>query len=196
MGGSGLRRRGLLAVAAAAAVSALVAGSAALALPGATSSKVARLTVKCPANVAAAQRRVTCRGFVQRRRGPRGPRGLTGATGRRGAAGQRGAVGPAGVSGYETVNSAFENVAVPNSGAQRGLSAEQTVACPSGKRVISGGHDLGEDAAQGPQQRQVTVSRSAPNGTGNAWTVQLFNTSETTDTAIDLRVWAICARTG
>lgn len=83
-----------------------------------------------------------------------------------------------------------------NSGGQRGLSEVQTVSCPGSKRVIGGGADLGTDDEQNGQQRQVTVSLSAPNSTGTGWSVQLFNNSTSIDTLIDLRVYAICANVG
>jgi hypothetical protein len=67
------------------------------------------------------------------------------------------------------------------------------VSCPAGKRVIAGGSDLGTNATQNGQQRQVTVSLNGPNGTGTGWSVQLFNNSTSIDTSIDLRVYAICA---
>jgi len=100
------------------------------------------------------------------------------------------------VSGYEVVNQTFGGVFIENSGGMRGLSEVKTVSCPAGKRVIGGGTDLGTNAGQGGQQRQVMVSLSAPNGTGTAWSVQLFNNSTTIDTSIDLRVYAICASVG
>ena len=50
----------------------------------------------------------------------------------------------------------------------------------------------GINAGQNGQQRQVTVSLSAPNGTGSGWSVQLFNNSVSVDTSIDLRVYAVC----
>jgi hypothetical protein len=196
MHGSRTRRRGLLAAASLALVALAVGGAALAAGPMATTSKVAKVKVRCPVKVVKKRGPINCRAFLPQARGPQGPRGQTGATGRRGAAGPRGAQGAAGVSGYEIVTSAPENVAVPNSGASRGLSAVQTVSCPSGKRVIGGGEDLGGNGGQAEAQRQIAISRSGPNGNGTAWTVQLFNTSSTTDAAIDLRVWAICAKLG
>ncbi len=195
MGGSRPRRR-TIAIVAGVALTLLGVAGAALAFDGAQTSKVAKVKVRCPSNVTSAQRAVTCRGVIKLRRGARGPRGLTGATGRRGATGARGATGRAGVSGYEVVNQTFAGVAVPNSGAGRGLSAVQTIECPGSKRALSGGFDLGTNAAQNVVQPQVTVSLSGPTGTGGGWSVQLFNNSGTTDTAIDLRVYAICATTG
>jgi hypothetical protein len=120
--------------------------------------------------------------------GPRGPKG------QRGPKGEKGATGPAGVSGYEIVSQTFNEVSVPESETGRGLSAVETVACPSNKRAVGGGSDLGTNSGQSTQQRQVTVSLSAPNGTGKGWSVQLFNNSSS-DTSIDLQVYAICANT-
>jgi hypothetical protein len=180
-----------------------LAAVAAVAL-AATDSKAPKVKVKCPRAVTGGKK-VTCRVFGHLPQGPAGPQGPRGATGQKGPKGQtgdkgpkgdtgpRGATGANGVSGYEVVNQTFEGVFIENSGGMRGLSEVKTVACPSGKRVIGGGSDLGTNVSQNGQQRQVTVSLSAPNGTGTGWSVQLFNNSTSLDTSIDLRVYAICA---
>ena len=79
------------------------------------------------------------------------------------------------MSGYEVVSQTFKEVFIINSGGLRGLSDVKTLDCPGGKRVIGGGSDLGTNATQNGQQRQVTVSLSGPNGDGTGWSVQLFN---------------------
>jgi hypothetical protein len=192
-----LRRAFRLGVAALIAVTCVA--TVAVAAGGATSSKAGKLKVKCPARVLAGQKKVTCRLFgklpagPQGPQSPKGPKGSKGDKGQKGDKGDKGATGPAGVSGYEVVNQTFSEVFIENSGSPRGLSEVKTVSCPAGKRVIGGGSDLGTNAAQNGQQRQVTVSLSAPNGTGTAWSVQLFNNSTSLDTSIDLRVYAICA---
>lgn len=188
-----------LPLAAAALVAVIGIAAVAMAAGGATSSKAGKVKVKCPARVLAGQKKVTCRLFgklpvgPQGPQGPKGPKGAKGDKGPKGDKGDKGATGAAGVSGYEVVNQTFKEVFIENSGSPRGLSEVKTVSCPAGKRVIGGGSDLGTNAAQNGQQRQVTVSLSAPNGTGTAWTVQLFNNSTTIDTSIDLRVYAVCA---
>jgi hypothetical protein len=190
---SSLLRRALpLGVAALVAVAGVAA--VAMAAGGASSSRAGRVKVKCPQRVLAGQGRVTCRvaGHLRGPRGPRGPQGPRGQKGQRGAKGDKGTTGPAGVSGYEVVSQTFKEVLVPESGTGRGLSAVETVNCPGGKRVVGGGSDLGTNAGQSSQQRLVTVSQSAPNGTGKGWAVQLFNNSGA-DTSIDLQVYAICA---
>jgi hypothetical protein len=171
----------------------------AMAAGGAISSKAGKVKVKCPTRVLAGQKKVTCRLFgklpagPQGPQGPKGPKGSKGDKGQKGDKGDKGATGPAGVSGYEIVSQTFSEVFIENSGSPRGLSEVKTVSCPAGKRVIGGGSDLGTNATQNGQQRQVTISMSAPNGTGTAWSVQLFNNSTSIDTSIDLRVYAICA---
>jgi hypothetical protein len=165
---------------------------------GASSSKAGRVKVKCPARVLSGKK-VTCRVFGRLPGGPAGPRGPQGPRGQRGPKGEkgdRGAPGAGGVSGYEVVTQTFKEVFVQNSGGMRGLSEVRTVDCPGGKRVLGGGADLGTNGAQNGQQRQVTVSLSAPTGTGSGWSVQLFNNSTSVDTSIDLRVFAICASVG
>ncbi len=167
----------------------------------ATSSKAGKVKVKCPTKVLSGKK-VTCKLFGSLPPGPAGPKGATGPKGPTGAKGpkgdkgekgDKGPTGAAGVSGYEVVSQTFKEVFIENSGGMRGLSEVKTVACPAGKRVLSGGTDLGTNATQNGQQRQVTVSLSGPNGTGTGWSVQLFNNSTTIDTSIDLRVYAICA---
>lgn len=205
-----LPRGGMSIIGAIATVAVLAAGTAALAAGGAATSKAAKVKVKCPAKVISGKK-VTCNLLGNLPRGPRGadgatgPRGQRGQKGEKGARGEKGAKGDTGargqagingVSGYEIVSQTFEDVEVINSGGQRGLSEVKTVACPSGKRVISGGTDLGTDPGQNGVQRQITVSLSGPNGNGTGWSSQLFNNSITEDTAIDLRVFAICAASG
>ena len=184
---------------AAALVAVIGVTAVAVAAGGATSSKAGKVKVKCPARVLAGQKKVTCRLFGKLPAGPQGPQGSKGPKGSKGDKGQKGdkgdkgATGAAGVSGYEVVNQTFKEVSIENSGSPRGLSEVKTVSCPAGKRVIGGGSDLGTNAAQNGQQRQVTVSLNGPNGTGTGWSVQLFNNSTSIDTSIDLRVYAICA---
>lgn len=201
------RGRGLLVVLAIAAVA--VAGISSIAVAtGATGSK-AKVRVKCPTRVVNGKT-VTCR-VLGSLRGPQGAQGANGAKGAKGARGERGstgargpegprgntgATGAPGLSGYEVVNQTFKEVFVENSGGMRGLSELKTVACPAGKRAISGGGNLGTNATQNGQQRQVTVSLSGPNGTGTGWSVQLFNNSTSIDTSIDLQVYAVCANVG
>lgn len=194
--------RRLLTVAALTVVAAV--GVAAMALAaGGVASKAPKVKVKCPTNVLSGKK-VTCRLFGRLPRGPQGPQGARGPQGQKGQKGDKGAKGDTGakgaagangVFGYVVVNQTFKEVFIQNSGGFRGLSEVKTVSCPAGKRVLSGGTDLGTNATQNGQQRQVTVSLSGPNGAGNAWSVQLFNNSTTIDTSIDLQVYAICAST-
>jgi Collagen triple helix repeat (20 copies) len=181
----------LLAVIGVSAVAVAAAGTA-------TSSKAGKVKVKCPTKVLSGKK-VTCKVFGRLPAGPQGPQGAKGAKGAKGDKGQKGdkgdkgATGASGVSGYEVVSQTFKEVFIENSGSPRGLSEVKTVNCPSGKRVVGGGTDLGTNAAQNGQQRQVTVSLSGPNGTGTGWSAQLFNNSTSIDTSIDLKVYAICA---
>lgn len=196
---SGARRLPTVAVIAAIAV--VGVSAIALAASNAGVSKAPKVKVKCPTNVLSGKK-VTCRLFGKLPRGPKGdqgPRGPAGQKGQKGGKGARGEAGPRGptgadgVSGYEVVNQTFKEVFIENSGGMRGLSEVKSVSCPAGKRVIGGGTNLGTNPTQNGQQRQVTVSLSAPNGAGNAWSVQLFNNSTSIDISIDLQVYAICA---
>lgn len=182
----------------------VVIAVAAVALAGGVVSKAPKVKVRCPTQVTSGKK-VTCKLLGKLPRGPegpqgprgsQGPKGQKGANGAKGEAGARGPAGANGVSGYEVVSQTFEGVFIQNSGGFRGLSEVKTVSCPAGKRAIGGGSDLGTNAGQNGQQRQVTVSLSAPNGTGTGWSVQLFNNSTSIDTSIDLKVFAICATAG
>lgn len=192
---SPLGRGALLGLAVALVVSAvaLAAGSTA------TGSKAGKVKVKCPTKVLSGNK-VTCRLFghlpvgPQGSAGAKGPKGAKGDKGQKGDKGDKGAAGTPGISGYEVVSQTFKEVFIENSGGQRGLSEVKIVACPAGKRVIGGGTDLGTNASQNGQQRSVSVSLSAPNGTGTGWSAQLFNNEISGGgTSIDLRVYAICA---
>lgn len=191
--------RRLVAIGSVAAITALAFAAIALAATGGI-SKAPKVKVKCPTNVLSGKK-VTCRLFGKLPQGPKGDQGQKGQKGQKGERGQRGEAGPKGatgangVSGYEIVNQTFKEVFIENSGGMRGLSEVKTVACPAGKRAIGGGSNLGTNATQNGQQRSVSVSLSAPNGAGTAWSVQLFNEEVTgTGTSIDLQVYAICAR--
>jgi hypothetical protein len=198
------RRRTVLAGLATLVV-AIGVSAVAVAAGGAAGSKAGKVKVKCPTKVLSGKK-VTCKVFGRLPAGPQGPQGPKGPQGSKGAKGDKGqkgdkgdkgdkgATGAAGVSGYEVVNQTFNEVFIENSGGMRGLSEVKTVACPAGKRVIGGGTDLGTNPAQNGQQRSVSVSLSAPNGTGTGWSVQLFNNEVSgTGTSIDLRVYSICA---
>jgi hypothetical protein len=187
--------RRALPLAAAVLAIATLAAVAVAAGPPVTASKAGRVKVKCPTRVLSGAK-VTCRLFGRLPAGPEGPRGARGERGAKGDKGDKGAAGASGVSGYEVVSQTFKGVFIENSGSPRGLSAVETVDCPGSKRVLGGGTDLGTNLAQNGPQRQVTVSLSGPNGTGTGWSVQLFNSSDTFDITIDLRVFAICAGVG
>ena len=184
----------VLALCALGALAVIGAGAVAIAAGGAHTSKV-RIRIRCPRAVQNA-RKVNCRVFGRLPRGPRGPRGNRGPAGPRGKTGNRGPTGPAGVSAYQVVSQTFNAVSVPKSEGARGLSAVQTVDCPSNKRVLGGGTDLGSNEGQTAAQRDVSVSLSGPNSAGTGWSVQLFNASTTEDHSIDLKVFATCAKAG
>lgn len=198
---SSSRARRLPAVGLVVAIAVVGVSAVALAAAGAGVSKAPKVKVKCPTKVLSGKK-VTCRLFGKLPRGPRGeqgprgPKGQRGERGQRGEAGPKGATGASGVSGYEVVSQTFEGVFIQNSGGFRGLSEVKTVACPAGKRAIGGGSNLGTNATQNGQQRQVTVSLNGPNGSGTGWSVQLFNNSTSIDTSIDLQVFAVCASAG
>jgi hypothetical protein len=172
-------------------VAAVAIGGVSLASAGSNAlRKKEKVRVKCPN---APGKKVTCKLKGQLPEGPRGPRGPRGDKGKTGAQGQP---GPPGVSGYEIVTETFTDVFAPDSNSTRGLSEVKTVDCPAGKRVIGGGADLGTNAGQNGQQRQMIVSASVPNGTGDGWNVQLFNNSTSFGSSIDVKAYAICVNVG
>ena len=184
--------RRVLAIGAIAAIAVVAIGAVALAAGGAHSSR-AKVRIKCPRRVASGTK-VTCRVFGRLPHGPAGPRGARAPTGAKGKTGNRGPAGPAGVSGYQLITQTFSDVSVPKSEGGRGLSAVETVNCPSGKKAVGGGTDLGTNEAQATAQRDIAVSLDGPNAAGSGWSAQLFNGSTTEDHAIDLRIFAICAK--
>jgi hypothetical protein len=126
--------------------------------------------------------------------GAPGAKGDTGSTGAQGPAGPQGPVGPqgaVGVSGYEVVWSDI--------GTATGAGYKtQTVACPSGKKVLGGGVRLtttsgGASTAgwyvSGSYPGTNTGSGVAP-GTG-AWTGSVFNANSSGSS--NWAVYAICA---
>jgi hypothetical protein len=191
-----LQPRRAAVVGAVVAIAAVSIAAMAVASGVATDSKTKTVKIRCPRAVVKGKK-VTCRVLRGGLRGPAGPQGPKGPKGPRGATGAKGATGAAGapgISGYEVVSQTFEGLSVPDSG--RRLSEVKTVGCPSGKRALGGGADLGTNVGQGEQQNQVTLSLSGPNGTGTGWSAQLFNASTTENKSIDLRIYAVCARTG
>ena len=164
-----------------------------------SSTKRATVKVKCPNDPS---KTVVCKVRGKLPKGPKGATGSQGAKGPKGPRGEKGDTGaqgqpgPAGISGYEVVTETFPNVFAPDSNTTRGLSEFKSVSCPSGKRVISGGADLGTNAAQKGEQRQMILSASVPNGAGDAWRVQLFNNSTSFGSSIDVEVYAVCANVG
>jgi hypothetical protein len=186
----GVLRRAALPLAVLIAAAAAI-GGASLATAGSDAlRKKEKVKIKCPNQPG---KKVTCKLKGQLPEGPRGPRGPRGDKGKTGAQGQP---GPSGISGYEIVDETFTDVFAPESSGTRGLSAVQTVSCPAGKRVIGGGADLGTNAGQNGQQRQMLLSSSVPTGTGDGWSVQLFNNSTSFGSSIDVRVYAVCVNVG
>ena len=70
-----------------------------------------------------------------------------------------------------------------------GVSSFVTAACPAGKRVIAGGHELASSASQ-----QLNVTMSAPfEGTVSGWRVNFRNSFSAGLTNVQVRVYAVCA---
>ena len=70
-----------------------------------------------------------------------------------------------------------------------GVSSFVTAACPAGKRVIAGGHELASSASQ-----QLSVTMSAPfEGTVSGWRVNFRNSLNTQLTNVQVRAFVVCA---
>lgn len=102
--------------------------------------------------------------------GPQGPAGAAGATGPAGPAGTigltgpvgpQGPQGPAGVSGYAVATCSVTAAAL--------ALTTRTCSCPTGKKALSGGFDLGFGAGV------VSVVISQPTADQSGWTFGLFN---------------------
>jgi Collagen triple helix repeat (20 copies) len=99
--------------------------------------------------------------------GPQGPQGAPGPQGLQGPQGEqgpRGATGSPGISGYQVVTGSDVDVA-------NGVSAQLTVRCPAGKRVMGGGYSTTTSTG-------ITLNRSgASTSTGDGWFVRITNNS-------------------
>ena len=122
--------------------------------------------------------------------------GATGPAGPTGAQGPAGPQGDPGMSGFEVVDQTYTNVYVPHNDPGRGLSQVVSLTCPSGKKAVSGGFDLGTGSGQYGEARSITASASEPSADGNSWNVQLFNNSTNQNMSIDLKVSAVCVTMG
>lgn len=107
--------------------------------------------------------------------GPAGPQGL------QGAPGPTGPQGPPGVSGYQIVTAETPNDSTSPKGA--------TVLCPTGKRAVGGGAEVGN-----PQPPQVALQGTVPLASGTGWQGFAAETSATTANWT-VRVWVVCATT-
>lgn len=115
--------------------------------------------------------------------GPAGPQGETGPAGPAGPAGANGTPGiqgPAGVSGYVIVNQLTTAVTVA-----AGASEVSFLACPAGKSIIAGGHELLNGALQ------LQYAGSWP--LNNTWRVLLRNTTGANVPNVQLRMYVVCA---
>lgn len=91
--------------------------------------------------------------------GPQGPQGQQGPQGPQGPAGPQGAPG---LSGFQIVEATPVNV-------DPGRTAQQTAACPAGKKAISGGYETSAST-------DVTLNRTGPSSTaGTGWYVRITN---------------------
>ncbi|MBB4665263.1 collagen-like protein [Conexibacter arvalis] len=104
---------------------------------------------------------------------PAGPQGAPGAQGPQGEKGQQGEKGPQGIAGPQgpVGISGYELVTGPEITIANGVSAQQTIRCPVGKRVLGGGYDAGSST-------NLTLNRSGvSNAEANSWFIRVTNNS-------------------
>lgn len=119
--------------------------------------------------------------------GPAGPQGATGAQGPSGPAGPQGPAGPEGPGGVSGIERVVGTIPAPSLGINGNGSLTGAVACPAGKRVLSGGFEATHFGSGN------LVSSSSYPDTDASWRVTVRNTSVSAVTNVQFRVWAICA---
>jgi hypothetical protein len=122
---------------------------------------------------------------AQGEQGPKGERGETGAQGAIGPIGPAGPQGAPGISGYERV--------IGDSGTLQmnpGVSSFVTAVCPTGKRVVSGGHEL---ASSSSQQLGVTMSAPFESNVASGWRVNFRNSLNAALSNVQVRAIVVCA---
>ncbi len=97
-----------------------------------------------------------------------------------GDAGPTGPAGQPGTSGYEIVS---QSVTVPAASGGGFGTLTTTVNCPSGKMVLGGGVNTGDDL------RNIVAQDSYPNSSGSGWTLLITNGYPTQRT---VEIYAIC----
>jgi hypothetical protein len=107
---------------------------------------------------------------------PAGPQGSAGPQGPKGDKGDAGATGAPGVSGWELVVGSPKTILA-------GQEGYAEVMCPTGKKPIGGGGGTADGG--------LAISNTGPNQSG--WFADARNTAAS---AVDLRVYAICAAVG
>lgn len=110
--------------------------------------------------------------------GPMGPQGSQGNPGSVGPAGPAGSAGP--VSGWVIV----DQTTSPSTG----YAMAQSILCPGGKKVLSGGYRV-----LGAGRVGVIVMASQPTGAGNGWYFEAHGDAHPTSTEWNVRLFAICA---
>jgi hypothetical protein len=123
--------------------------------------------------------------------GSQGPQGIPGPTGLQGAQGVMGPIGPAGPQGTAGL-SGYERV-VGDSGTlsmNPGVSSFVTAVCPTGKRVVGGGHEL---ASSSSQQLGVTMSAPFESTVMSGWRVNFRNSLNAALTNVQVRANVVCA---
>ena len=121
-------------------------------------------------------------------RGPVGPIGSRGPTGLPGPAGAPGPKGPTGVPGQAPIPQHYFVFTHPGFiHIPANVEQTDTLACPDGTRVISGG-PADDFVILGAPVRPHTLMASVPNAAGTGWVV----TIKTAATAYDLEIEATC----
>src|SRR5688572_15598965 len=111
--------------------------------------------------------------------GPIGPVGPVGPVGPQGLQGPQGLPGPAGISGLEVVTA--------DSGTQEAARIDVIVACPAGKKVLGGGHQVtGNNLG-------ITIVTNGPLGSSQWAVTAVVNEYPTVRGSWSLQAFATCA---
>lgn len=124
--------------------------------------------------------------------GPPGPAGQAGQAGPTGPPGPAGATGPAGAQGPPGPTDSQVTAAVSAStdvSAPLGSVASATATCPTGKKIMGGGIQIGVSVAN--QAGRIATRESYPSAP-NAWTGSLVVTSGLVGASATINVYAVC----
>jgi hypothetical protein len=135
--------------------------------------------------------------------GAAGPVGAPGPKGDKGEKGDQGTTGTTGATGISTIVVRRKDYSLLNGQTADSIGQPLTaVACAAGEKLIGGGgnfgdidHDDGRITGSSPRKGTVDAFTALSDGdTPTVWRVTAVNPAGGTTTALDIRVFAICAK--